>query len=75
MPLLICPGRWRGVDGFSLTLGLGFRFILRKPQILVYLQGFDRTEILTNKERRMPLLICWCRWRGSNPHGIATTGF
>ena len=18
---------------------------------------------------------CWCRWRGSNPHGIATNGF
>ena len=27
------------------------------------------------KTTRKSGLLFWCRWRGSNPHGIATTGF
>ena len=61
--------------GFASVQSLG-AFIIRHP-CLTRLCGFSHPTA-HKKRRRHPLGVVfafWCRWRGSNPHGIATNGF
>lgn len=40
----------------------------------VITQNYEKRAFLIEKTSKMPV-FWWCRWWGSNPHGIATTGF
>ena len=50
------------------------RFLrLLRAKALIYQQVLVKNEPHYNSIKIIVEL--WCRWRGSNPHGIATTGF
>ena len=38
-------------------------------------QGSGRMFFCKEKRSKANFAPTWCRWRGSNPHGVATAGF
>ena len=43
--------------------------------LLEFLKENNKSEPISHREDLVRIILVWCRWWDSNPHGIATNGF
>ena len=53
------------------------QYVLKIKLCIRIISGQSLIRIPINRNSRQAILsaISWCRWRGSNPHGVTTNGF
>ena len=53
------------------------QYVLKIKLCIRLISGQSLIRIPINRNSRQAILsaISWCRWRGSNPHGVTTNGF
>ena len=70
------PSKLDSIEVSDRNISREFPLLRSLPMLLVMKQRQRRMRTQMKKQAlNNKNLFSWCRWRGSNPHGVATNGF